>query len=77
MKVLNEENENLLHILLLRTNHNLVQTINLCKRLVDAGVDLNQLDSKNRVALPYLINIKYTDEEFEPLYELWFNKIEW
>lgn len=71
---LNEENENLLHILLSRTNHDLEQTIVLCKRLIENGVSINQLDNKKRLPLQYLINMKYTDVELEPLYAIWFSQ---
>lgn len=42
------------------------------KKLIDNGVNINQLDEKERVPLQYLINLKYTDEELEPLYQIWF-----
>lgn len=67
----NECGENLLHILLSRTNHDLSQTEKICKRLIDGGININQLDEKKRVPLQYLINMKYTDEELEPLYQIW------
>lgn len=70
--VTNECGENLLHILLSRTNHNIKQTAELCKKLIDKGININQLDEKERVPLQYLINLKYTDEELEPLYQIWF-----
>ena len=70
--VINENHENLLHILLSRTHHNINQTAELCKRLIDMGVNINQLDEKGRVPLQYLINLKYTDEELEPIYQIWF-----
>jgi len=70
----NEEGENLLHILLSRVNHNLEQTIELCQELISQGIDVNQLDSKGRVSLQYLINLKYTDDELWALYELWFSQ---
>ena len=70
----NECGENLLHILLSRTNHNLKQTTELCKKLIDKGVNINQLDRRGRVPLQYLINLKYTDEELEPLYQIWFSQ---
>ena len=38
------------------------------KKLIDKGVNINQLDEKERVPLQYLINLKHTDEELEPLY---------
>ena len=31
------------------------------KKLIDKGVNINQLDEKERVPLQYLINLKYTD----------------
>ena len=42
--VINECGENLLHILLSRTNHNIKQTAELCQRLIKNGVDINQLE---------------------------------
>ena len=72
--VLNEENENLLHILLSRVKHNLPQTIELCGRLISAGVNINQLDKRHRVPLQYLIGMKYSDEDLEPLYDIWFRQ---
>ncbi|MSA69537.1 hypothetical protein [Holdemania massiliensis] len=72
--VINEEHETLLHVLLSQVKHDLNKTINLCQRLIDAGVDVNVLDNKCRLALQYLINLKYTDLELEPLYNYWFNR---
>lgn len=72
--VLNEHDENLLHILLSRVKHNLPQTIELCRKLISAGVDINQLDNKRRVPLQYLIGMKYHDDDLEPLYDIWFGQ---
>ncbi|MCH1939868.1 hypothetical protein [Holdemania massiliensis] len=72
--VINEEHETLLHVLLSQVKHDLNKTINLCQRLIDAGVDVNVLDNKCRLALQYLINLKYTDFELEPLYNYRFNR---
>ncbi len=71
---LNECNENLLHILLSRTNYDISQTAELCKILIDKGIDVNQLDEKDRVPLQYLIISKYTDEELEPIYQVLFSQ---
>jgi ankyrin repeat protein len=68
----NECGENLLHILLSRTSHNIKQTAELCKILIEKGVNINQLDEKGRVPLQYLINLKYSDEELKPIYQIWF-----
>lgn len=72
--VVNECQETLLHILLSRTTHDLPKTIKICERLIDAGVDINKPDNKNQLALQYLINMKNTDEELEPLYNIWFSQ---
>lgn len=72
VNVTNECGENLLHVLLSRTNHNIQQTTELCKKIISKGANINQLDEKDRVPLQYLINMKYTDEELEPLYQIWF-----
>ena len=47
------------------------------KKLIDKGVNINQLDEKERVPLQYLINLKHTDEELEPLYQIWFAQNHW
>jgi uncharacterized protein len=70
----NEENETLLHVLLSRANHKLDETIKLCARIIEGGADINVLDSKNRSASQYLINMKYDDEELEPLYNIWLSQ---
>ena len=72
--VTNEQGENLLHILFSRTNQNLKQTEKLCKKLIDGGADINQLDKKERVPLQYLIVSNFTDDELEPLYNIIFNQ---
>ena len=70
----NEEGENVLHILLSRTKHDLEQTLDLCHTLIEKGVDINCIDNKGRVPLQYIVNMKYTDEELEPLYNLFFSQ---
>lgn len=69
----NECSENLLHILLSRIKHDLPQTVELCRILIERGADINQLDEKGRVPLQYIINMKYMDEELVELYKLWFS----
>ncbi len=68
----NASNETLLHILLSRAHHNLAQTVILCRELMARGADVNHLDNKGRSTFQYILNTKYTDDELEPLYDLWF-----
>lgn len=73
LKGTNEESETLFHILFSRPKHIMEQTVELTQILIDAGVDINQLDAKNRVAIQYLISHpKFTDEDFAPLYDVIF-----
>ena len=73
-KVIDIYGNTLLHILLGHVKHDLEKTIELCKRLIDLGVDINHKDNKNRLAIQWIINLKYTDEELMPLYDLWFSQ---
>ena len=71
----NGENETLFHILFSRPKHNMAQTVELTKLLIDAGADINQPDAKGRVALQHLISHpKLTDRDLAPLYDLLFTR---
>ena len=75
LKGTNAEKETLFHILFSRPKHNLEQTVELTEILIKAGVDINQLDKNNRVAIQYLINLpKLSDEELAPLYDSIFEQ---
>ena len=73
LKGTNAQGETLFHILFSRPRHSVAQTAALTRSLLDAGVDIDQLDSRNRVAVQYLISHpKLTDEELAPLYDVIF-----
>lgn len=69
-----KDKRTLLHTILEHRDHDIDQTTHICKRLIEAGVDINQLDSKNRLALSELLNLKFSDEDLEELYDLWFSQ---
>ena len=71
---INEEDETLLHVLFSRIKHNIEQTSEICEILLQKGVDINHLDKKNRSAVQYVINMKYTDEMLRDLYKVIFSK---
>lgn len=62
-----------LHLLLECPTHLLEPTINLCKRFLEMGVDPNVLNSNRESAIVWLINLKFTDDELQPLYDAWFS----
>ena len=70
LKGTNAQGETLFHILFSRPKHSMAQTVELTRSLLDAGVDIDQLDNKSRVAIQYLISHpKFTDEDLAPLYD--------
>ncbi len=73
VKMQDEEGNTVLHILLAREEHDIIETTKLCKRFLDLGVDINVLDNKNRLAFQWVLNMKYTDIELEPLYNLFLS----
>ena len=73
LKGTNAENETLFHILFSRPKHIMEQTVELTQILIEAEVDINQLDAKHRVAIQHIISHpKFTDEDFAPLYDVIF-----
>jgi hypothetical protein len=74
VRCLNDENESVLHVLLGQTKHDLDRTIELCSKFLSLGVNINALDNKKRVAFQSILNMKYTDEQLRPLYDLWFSQ---
>lgn len=71
---LNSQNESVLHVLLAQVKHDLDKTIKLCKIFINRGVDINTLDNKGRVAFQYILNMKFSDEQLNPLYDMWFSQ---
>lgn len=70
----NEEGDSVLHILFSRRAHDLEKTIALCKRLIDSGADVNQLDTNQKSAIQWMCMMGFSDEKLEPLYDIWFSQ---
>ncbi len=73
VKLKTQHKETVLHILLARQEHNIIETSKLSKRFLDLGVDINAIDDNNRVAFQYILNMKYSDGDLLPLYNLWLS----
>lgn len=71
---LNINHQSLLHILLGHTVQNIQNLTQLCKRVIDKGVNINIFDKYRVVALKFILAMKYTDAELSPLYDLWFSQ---
>jgi uncharacterized protein len=63
-----------LHLVLGHTRQNLSELVDLCRRLIEGGADVNVLDSKSVDALQLIGNLKYSDADLVELYDLWFTQ---
>lgn len=80
--VLDEDHRNGLHYILARACQidpvDLPETIELCKVFIDGGASVNQVDSSNgQTPLHILIRVnfmKFSDEELEPLNQLFLSQ---
>jgi len=61
-----------LHVLLGHVEHNISETIELCKRLIESGVDVGALDKKNISIMQSIVNIGIHEDNLEPLYDVLF-----
>lgn len=72
---LNSEGFNALQILLDQREHNIDETVVLCKELIERGVDINYKDRYGRVPFAYLIRMnKFSDNDLEELYNLFLSQ---
>ncbi|MDQ0049240.1 ankyrin repeat protein [Paenibacillus polymyxa] len=74
VRCLNRDHESVLHVLLSQVKNDIIQVTHLCERLIKMGADINVLDKKNRSVLKHILNMKHTDDELKPLYDLWFSQ---
>ena len=67
----NAYGETVLHVLFGHVNHDIQEDVKLAKRFIEAGADINALDKAKRLPFLGVLNMKYTDEELQPLYDIW------
>lgn len=63
-----------LHVLFGQVSHDVGEDARIARRLIDAGADINALDENGRVPFLEVLNIKYSDEDLNPIYDLWFER---
>lgn len=74
VKYVNKYNQSVFHVLLGQVQNDVPSVCRLCERMIAMGADINVLDKNNVLPLKYILNMKYTDEELKPLYDLWFSQ---
>lgn len=59
------------HYLFRQKEHDILQTVELCKMLLRAGADPNQAGARNYLPVHYLMMMEYPESELKPLYDFW------
>lgn len=63
-----------LHILFGQVSHDVTEDARLARRLIDAGADVNTRDDNGRLPFLDVLNMKYSDDDLKPIYDLWFGQ---
>jgi hypothetical protein len=63
-----------LHVLFGQVKHDVAEDASLARRLIQHGADVNQRDDNDRLPFLEVLNMKYTDEDLAPIYDLWFEQ---
>jgi ankyrin repeat protein len=68
----NSEGSTVLHVLFGHVRHDIKEDTKLARRLIAAGADINALNKAKQSPFLWVINMKYIDEDLQPLYDIWF-----
>lgn len=63
-----------LHVLFGQVKHDITQDALLARRLIEHGADVNRRDDNDRLPFLEVLNMKYTDDDLAPIYDLWFEQ---
>lgn len=61
-----------LHVLFGQTKHDITEDASLAGQLIALGADVNAVDDANRLVFTEVIQMKFTDADLEPIFDLWF-----
>lgn len=64
----------ILHVLFGHAKHEIDMDVILTRRLINAGADINALDAERRLPFLEVLNMKYVDEDLQPVYDIWFER---
>jgi len=63
-----------LHVLFGQVKHDIPSALTIARRLIAIGADVNAVSARGGLLFCEVLQMKYTDEDLEPLYDLWFEQ---
>lgn len=63
-----------LHVLFGQVKHDIAEDVKIAKQLIALGADVNAVSPRSGLVFSLIVQMKYTDEDLEPIYQLWFDQ---
>ncbi|MFK4791667.1 hypothetical protein [Microbacterium sp. ZW T5_56] len=63
-----------LHVLFGQVKHDVARDVSIAKRLIALGADVNAVSPRGGLVFCEVLRINLTDEDLEPIYNLWFEQ---
>lgn len=70
----NSEGYTELHVLFGQVKHDIAKDVEIAKQLIALGADVNAVSPRGGLVFCEVLRMKSTDEELEPIYDLWFDQ---
>lgn len=70
----NSEGYTELHVLFGQAKHDVSSALAIAKQLIAIGADVNAVSPRGGLVFCEVLMMKYSDEDLEPLYQLWFDQ---
>lgn len=68
------EGNTVLHVLFGAVKHVIDEDVSLLQRLLALGADVNALNNANETPFFEVLRMRFTDEDMEPIYSIWFDQ---
>ena len=63
-----------LHVLFDQVKHDIARDVEIAKQLIALGADVNAVSQPRGLVFSEIVQMKFTDDDLEPIYQLWFDQ---
>ncbi|MHA7126859.1 hypothetical protein ACRTEC_10850 [Janibacter indicus] len=70
----NSEGYTELHVLFGQVKHDIAKDLAIAEQLIALGADVNSVSPRGGLVFCEVLRMKFTDEDLEPIYDLWFRQ---